>query len=151
MLVKINPESLDKFWSEYIRPLISVALPPHAANNDDAMLSVYTMAKAGKLDVWGIVFDGLSCGILCTHFIVDEITQDRNLNVFALSLESSLTIGQWKECLNQIKEYAIRLGCVNILAYTQNADILKMVHRLANVEDWKFIIIPLEQETTDGR
>ena len=106
------------------------------------MINVLEALLSDKVACWSIADEEKVYGVLLTTVIEDIGTKDRSLLIYSLYGFQDLPDKLWGKGLGDLKAYAKTLDCGRIIAYTNNARIIKMVKKLGGEVD--FTLIGLE-------
>ena len=143
MLIRLLPEQVSEGW-DYIGPVLSVGLPPMQQASAHTMVAMLESILKEESVVWAVMEDAQhALALILTTIYRDPIGKQPYLLIYAFTSLGNLSEEQWKESLDTLRDYAIRLKVESILAYTSNKTIAKMcVDRLGASAD--FILLEFD-------
>lgn len=151
MLIKLLPDQISNFW-DIIKYGIQQSLPPVAGEGPDKMNKIFTSLLSGKAQCWasyentnnGKRFEG----IVVTRILYDDVSDTRSLLVYCLYGYDRIDNKSWRDGLKVLIKWAASRNCNRIIAYTSVPEILKLVQRLGGSTEYRFISIPLMNNST---
>lgn len=133
MINKLTLEQVSQFW-DIVKYGLERSLPPDVVGYDKTMSWVLAAALSGKVDVWASYTKHQGKitlnGIVVTKLVYDDTSDTKNLLIYSLYGYSQIPKESWKEALVCIAEYANSLGCLSVLAYSTNPQVIKMAEAL---------------------
>lgn len=72
----------------------------------------------GRMQIWIEEEEGKVRGFVVTAVTIEEFSKTKNLLIFSLYSNGTLSAEKWKEGLVTIKEYAKKSGCNKIVGFT---------------------------------
>jgi hypothetical protein len=142
MLTRLLPEQVSKLW-DVIKYAIEQSVPPSTGEHPDKMNRILAAALSGRIDVWAsYVVEGNKRtfeGIAVTQFLYDDASGIRNMLLYCVYGYNSPTKYSWATGLSALVEYAKANGCTNIVAYTQDDEIVRLASHLGADTSYRFI------------
>lgn len=144
MLLRLLPEQVAKQWDQ-VWPAIEYTLPepisPSAGTN------VLQKLMSGALTCWVVVDDGELKAIMTTAMQVD-LSGRKSLLIYSLFGYEKVPIKTWVGAANALRNWARGLGCIDMIAYTDNdnSPVMKLVRVLGGNTDRIVVSIPIEEQ-----
>lgn len=141
MLVKLLPDQISKFW-DVIKYAVEQSLPPVVGESPNKMQNILASAMDGSIDVWASYektdknkFEG----IVLTEFLHDKGSRTNNLLIYCLYGYNDVSNESWVSGLESIIKYASGRKCNQVVAYSDNPHIIKIVKRLGGEAKYTFL------------
>lgn len=144
-ITRLIPQQVMEYWPQ-IKECINTALPPHVKNSDESMLKIQEQLLVGKLECWMAHAAGnqaIVYAVATTCFVVDEISETKNLLVYTLATLNPHSQDLWTTSYEVLARYAAAKGCQNILAYSDLPEVRNIVARLGGNCEWQLLYFPL--------
>ena len=121
MLTLLTIEQVATYW-DIIKYGLEQSLPPVVADHPDNLNRVLTSLLSGKSQCWASYIreegKGIFEGILVTRVLFDDVSNTRNLLLYAIYGYTNINKSTWLDGLKTILKYAIAEKCAQIVAYT---------------------------------
>jgi hypothetical protein len=139
MLNPMLPEQVSSAW-DIIKYAIEESLPPIAGDHPDKMNRILGSLLSGKLLCWAAYqldednrkFEGL----VLTDIVYDTASDTKNLLIYCLYGYAAVSNSTWVEGLESLKKYARSKRCSQIIAYTDQVEITRLVKSLGGEARW---------------
>jgi hypothetical protein len=137
-LVRVIPEKVMEYWYQ-IRECIVAALPPYIEATEQNFLKIQEQLLIGNLHCW-MISDGIMVyGVATTRFTVDEISSQKNLLLYTVTLIEEHPEELWSDGLKTLGKFAIANGCRSILAYSSQPSVLHIAKKYGGNVDTHLI------------
>jgi hypothetical protein len=133
MLTKLIPSQVAQFWN-VIKYSLEQSLPPIAGDSPERMNRILASCLSGTSDVWvsyertddNVKFNGIAV----TRILFDDVSYTRSLLIYSLFGYGKFETREWLLGLKSLADYAKSKRCSQIVAYTDNQQIVSLVKRL---------------------
>ena len=140
-LYKLLPEQVMQYWED-IRQCIKVALPPMVADNDAAILHIQEQLLLGSLECWMAEDNGI-CGVMTTQLVIDSVSRCLNMLIYTVAITSEHSEELWEMGAVHLRKYAIARQCTNIIAYSNNPQMIHIAERLGADSSYRLLTFKL--------
>jgi len=147
MLTKLLPDQISKFWP-IVKYAVEQSLPPVVGEHPDKMNRILSSALCNHIDVWVSYTKGEDNkfeGIVLTEILYDEASGTKNLLIYCLYGYDLVSNESWMQGLVNLVKYAKAKQCNQIVAYTKEEVIIKLVKRLGGETDYTFISFDVDK------
>jgi len=124
MVRKLTNSQLSENWND-LKTAIVRALPPKV-DQESSLVRLLEKALSGEAQVWVGMEDERIKFIAVTTFILDPVTEEKHLLIYALYGYSVLSEDLWKEGIEILVSFARDTKCRKITAYTEVPRVLEM-------------------------
>ncbi len=133
MLTKLIPSQVAQFWN-VIKHSLEQSLPPISTDSPERMNRILASCLSGNSDVW-VSYDRQGdnlkfYGIAITRILFDDVSYTRSLLIYSLFGYGQFETKEWLLGLKSLADYAKSKRCSQIVAYTDNEQIVSLVKRL---------------------
>lgn len=126
MLLKVLPEQVSKEW-EAIWPAIQSTLPYEVP--PAGVTKALEAFMSELLQCWFVVEGDEICAI-CTTTIFSDPCGRRSLLIYSLFGYKPMQTEKWRDAMGDLKKWASAKKCEDIIAYTQNPAIIRLVNQM---------------------
>lgn len=148
MLTKLLPDQVSKFW-DVIKYAIEESLPPIVGESPNKMNNILTSILVNKTNCWvsyhkkgeNKVFEG----VVLTRILYDDASETRNLLIYCIYGYENSKVSSWTDALTALLKYSKKKRCAQIVAYTDNEKLLKMVSHLNGISRYSFISFDVDK------
>jgi len=149
MLVKLLPDQVPKFWN-VISYAIDNSVPPISISGQEQLNNILKSILAGRSQAWLEVDKEAKppdlTGVIITTFMYDEVSEVKNLLIYALFGLKFIKPEVWSEGLRMLKGFAKQTGCHRIVAYTNVPRIVEIVKSLGGQAEFTFVTMEVPRE-----
>ena len=143
MLIRLEPDQVSRYW-DALRDGVRKGLPPTAVNDEERMANILSALLTQRAQAWVIMQDGGVVGVIVTLILVEELTQTRNLILYAFGGLDSIRRETWMGGLKDLQAYARDMKCEKIGAFTTHKGIAELLRRrVPGVTEQSYIDIPV--------
>ena len=148
-VTKLLPEEVAKHW-DIIKYAVEQSMPPTSYDHPDMMNRVLSAALIGTVEVWAYytktedrppVFEGIGL----SKEVYDEVSGTKNLLIYCLYGYNPVKLIGWRQKISVITKYAKAKGCSQVVAYSNNPFIIKMMHGLGANTEQTFISLDVNE------
>ena len=148
MLTRLLPEQVSKFW-DIIKYALEESLPPIVGGHPERMNRILTSLLTDKAICWasykrgeeGVKFEGIAV----TRILYDDVSDTRNLLIYAVYGYEETDSNTWIEGITSILKYANSKRCEQIIAYTDFPHVVEIVDRLGGSTATTFLSFNVKQ------
>jgi len=141
MIYLLEKEKIEKCW-DIIEEGVKLSLPPALLQDKESMNYVKAALLKGDLTCWigtGETKDDIR-GICITAISVDVGTRTKSLLIYALYAYELIPKETWYEGMVMLKEFARKMECNNITAFSSNKRALGVAEKLNGDTNTRFIM-----------
>ena len=133
MLIKLTPEQISRNWKQ-IKFCIAGSLPPLAEYSEAGMLEIHKKLLKDTMQCWVLLNNKEEIQAVATTVISSDIgTEVHNLLIYSLyAISYKINDDDWSQGLVHLKEYAEKVGCKKIIAYSNIPRIIDLVLNVLN-------------------
>ncbi len=135
---QLTPDQISEIWQN-IKVGFETGLPPVLKGGEARMLRILTNAMDNKVQVWQITSAGEPQVYLLTYINVDFITGVRNLLIYSMFSMGGTPNLVWDEGFFVISKFAKANGCLSIMAFTENEEVIRIVKQLKGNTDQRLV------------
>jgi len=128
MLIQLLPEKVSEYWDN-VAPIIEQALPLMTAKTIDGMANVLRAILLEHAHLWVYEKDDKSYFMTLTTYLVDPITGQVSLTIYALTSLRTITPEIWTDAYDTLKGFARSNNCDRIIAFTNNKQIIDYINK----------------------
>jgi len=144
-LTKLTPEQVMEYWPQ-IRECIEVSLPPLVRADAESILRVQESLLLGRLECW-VASETRdltkTLGIATTCFVTDEISLTKNLLIYTATTIAPHSQDLWSVSYGVLARYARSRNCKNIIAYSEQPEVINLVERIGGTSNWRILYFEL--------
>lgn len=144
-LLKLLPEQVMTHW-ESIKNCVWNALPPLTYSSDETILNIQEKFLLGTLQCWAAiesVESPIIYGIVVTQIVVDEISQTKNMLLFAVSVINEHPHSMWSDAYESLRAVAKANDCKTLVAYSNQEKVFHIAQNLGADISWRFLQFPV--------
>lgn len=138
-MIKINPETQ---WG-MIESTFRRAAEKTIVVTDDVIGRFRAALLSGEMDAW-LFGESNPIGIAVTMIREDVILGRRELIIYAAANLQKLTLKDWGNCFEEIREFAMLAGCTHISYYTKVPRLFEVAQLLGGDAETRYVSIHLE-------
>lgn len=146
MLVRLLPNQIAEVWN-IIRQDVLDLLPSVVDKSNGVAVSIVSKMMEDKINLWIFYPDGAVntvSGFLVTAIVIDGITNQRNLVVYAAKVYEPTKHSLQLQILNGLKIFAASMGCTSVFALTKFGALGDIAERLGGIVD-SVIVFPVKE------
>jgi len=145
MLVNLAPDVVSRNWDTFSY-YIAQNLPPTGV--DGSLDRMYTAIMRRRANLWTLVRqtdENVSLlGVIVTTPVEDAIVGTRSLELYSVFGVKNITLDDWKQAYETLKDHAKELGCNVILGYTAVPVLCKVAKALGGKADVRVIELEVD-------
>lgn len=146
MLIKMLPTQAVTQWSKVSKALDN-SIFPLADKSPDRMLDIMTKVGTGVLTCWWSVnksdeFNDCK-GVVITKVFEDFTSKTRSLLIFCLCAFERQESKEYISAVDTLLRYAEGEGCSNIILYSSNEKMTKLLKKHGGNTDHTLVMFPL--------
>lgn len=129
-LLRLLPEQVASRWG-LISGIIKKSMPPTANGSADSINGIMDGILAGSMQCWAVVEDTVPVALLVTTIAMDSGVGTKSLCIYSLTSISNIPVSErvWNDCLGDLKDYARKMSCDHISAYTNIPVVIRLLER----------------------
>lgn len=140
MLIHVQPEKVSEYWDFFSRAIME-SVPPILQAQDELVNSqmLYSVLME-NLNVW--VYENEEqkmTFVTTTCFITDPVLQRRMMLIYSMTAVRKVEMTHWKESLTTLKKFADAHNASDIIAYSDNENIIKTIKKFGGKADLRLI------------
>lgn len=141
MLLQLLPRDITKHW-EGISEAISKSLLPITSKSAERMTFILKSLIVGTMQCWVLHEPrGEICAIITTEFTTDPGSRTKNLLIFSLFGVKEISSELWEQVHDVLRKFAKTNGCDNLLAFTDNLAVARMLQKYGWSSDTRLLIM----------
>ena len=128
MLIHLLPEQVSAAW-DAVAPSIAEGLPPAQQASHQTMVGILQAILEDRVAVWAYLSEDevpMTKAIITTAEYRDPVLHTPSLLIYSFTALESLTVEQWKDGFETLRQYAVGMGVESIIAYTANKAVIQM-------------------------
>ena len=133
-------------------PIIKAALKlssaPTADTNEEKLKNILRALLSGTAVCWMTGNQRRPRTLVVTTMSIEEISGTKNLLIYCAHAFEKETPQQYTEMLEGIKDYAISMGCDNILSYVWNEKMVKLLKLYGAECNYTLCVFPVSKNLT---
>jgi hypothetical protein len=141
-MLALEGKQIAERWP-IIKSAIRLSAMPTADTNDAKMNNILKALLDGRAVCWMTGNKRRPRTIIITILSIEGISQTKNLLVYCAHGFEKEKSEQYLEMLRGIKNYAINLGCDNIISYVGNDKLLRILKDNGAECDYTLVVFPL--------
>ena len=146
MLIKMLPTQAVTQWSRVSKALDN-SIFPLADKSPDKMLNIMAEVGTGILTCWWSVdksdeFNKCK-GIVITKVFEDFTSKTRSLLIFCLYAFEKQESKEYLSAIDTLMRYARGEGCSNIILYSSNEKMTKLLNKYGGNTDHTLVVFPM--------
>jgi hypothetical protein len=141
MLLKLLPIQIERYWP-LVRQAVDGSLPPGTIAPEREHFLLQSILQ-DILQVWAIVGDstgGKVKALLLTTVYTDDITQTKDLLVYATYSFIPVPDEIWKKVEEDLQEVARSSKCDRIVAYSDEPRVIELMTRFGYDSSYRLIV-----------
>ena len=146
MLTKLMPDQISTFW-DIIKYAIEESIPPIVSKNPNRMNNILASLLCGKAQCWASYVrnenENRFEGIVITKILYEDISDTKNFLIYCLYGYENVDKESWSNGFKSLVKYAISKGCSQIIGYSDEPLIFKVVKHLGGEAKYTFVSLPL--------
>lgn len=149
MLIQLMPEQIANNW-DFLKTAVVSNTPMETTAQEIRLNNILAGLLVGDLHLWvatnGVTGNVAISGVVVTQILSNPIAGNRNLLIYSVyGFNSVMTKKEWTQNLLTLVKFARKQKCQQVIAYTNNEQLIEMCRSLNGDVSQRLIVFNLEK------